>query len=159
MKKIVIIIPFILAILFMSIGYSLLETNLAIKGYATIYGDWNVSITNIKTAYESDGCYAGSPTFTNLSANFDAYLMKPGDYITYEITISNKGTIAAKLESIDFDFSGSDAIIITNTEPKDILYGGESTVFSVTITYDEDATEIPSVKTKNITGTIKYVQN
>ena len=157
-NKILIIIPFIFAILVMSVGYSLLETELKFEGYVTIYGEWNVAITNISASYVSDYCIAGNPQFDGLKASFDAYLMKPTDYITYEITLANKGTIDAKLENVELNFEEDENISVTYTNPRDILKAGETEVVSITITFKETATSIPNIKTKNIIETINYVQ-
>ena len=88
-------------------------------------------------------------------------MLKPGDTITYVITIQNAGTINATLDSATFtpdDKDGSPAISYETTSPATSLLAGEQTTFKVKVTYDAETTEIPSVKTKTITGIIKYVQ-
>lgn len=103
----------------------------------------------------------GEPQYTNTSATFSAKLLKPNDTITYEITIKNAGTIDAKLGNKTFttdEEKGSPAIIYTTTNPANILKAGEETTFTVTVQYDPETKETPSVKTKTITGIIEYVQ-
>ena len=158
-QNIVIILLIIISI--MAIGYATFATQLTINGTAKIVGEWDVKITNIIAKNVSDGCNAGTPTFTNVSATFNAELEKPGDSITYEITIENAGTIDAVLSSITFKEgtpNGSPAIIYTNTEPISPLPAGQETTFTVTVSYDEEATEIPEITTKTITGIIEYEQ-
>ena len=103
----------------------------------------------------------GTPEYTNTSATFSAKLLKPGDTITYVITIQNAGTINATLDSITFtpdDEKGSPAISYETTSPATSLGAGEQTTFTVKVVYDAETTEVPSVKTKTITGIIEYVQ-
>ncbi len=160
-KKNIIIGSILIIILLMAVAYSAFATQLNINGIAEIVGEWNVKITNVETQYVSEGCDAGEPQFTNVSATFDAKLVKPGDYITYLITIKNEGTIDATLNKITFtpdQENGSPAIIYTNTEPSQNIEAGNETTFTVTVKYDKDVTEVPSVKTKTITGIIEYVQ-
>ena len=157
----IILVVLLIVISLMAVGYSAFATHLTLNGTAEITGEWNVKITGIEAKYVSDGCEAGDPQFTNTDATFDAKLLKPGDKITYEITIQNAGTIDASLENVTLtsdDENGSTAIKYTNTDPSKSLLAGEQTTFTVTVMYDENTAEVPSVKTKTITGTIEYVQ-
>ncbi len=158
--KTLIIGTLLVVTLAMCIGYSAFATQLNINGTAEVTGEWNVKIINIEAQNVSDGCDYGTPQFTDTSATFDAKLMKPGDSITYVITIQNAGTIDATLNNITCtpDENGSPAIIYTNTEPASSLKAGDQTTFSVNVIYDSKSTEVPSIKTKTITGTIEYVQ-
>ncbi len=107
------------------------------------------------------GCDAGKPTFTNTVANFSSKLVKPGDSITYEITIQNAGTINAVLSSATFQEdteNGSPAINYETTEPASSLPAGQETKFTITVSYDQETSQIPEIKTKTITGIIEYEQ-
>ena len=67
----------------------------------------------------------------------------------------------AKLEKIDItpdEENGSERLHYENTTPKAQLMKGETTKFTITVTYDTSSTEIPETKSKAITGTIEYVQ-
>lgn len=156
----IIVLLVLLVISVMSIGYAIFATQLNINGKGKITGDWNVKITGIEAIEVSDGCSSGEPTFTDTTATFDASLEKPGDKVTYKITVQNLGTIDANLKNIAFtdDENGSSAIIHSNTNPSDVLNSGEETTFTVTVSYDEDYTEVPDIRTKDITGIIEYVQ-
>lgn len=163
MKKTKYILPlfFLIGISIMSIGYSLLATNLTLDANSEIVGEWDVRITNMKAIQVSPGCDAGNPMFTDTTMGFYAKLVKPGDSITYEITIENKGTMDAKLETIDItpdEENGSERLHYENTTPATQLKKGETTKFTITVTYDTSSTEIPETKSKAITGTIEYVQ-
>ena len=157
-KRNIIIIILMIVIVFMAVAYSEFATQLQINGNAEITG---VKITGIEAQEVSDGCNAGEPEFTNTSATFNAKLQKPGDKISYVITIKNSGTIDAILDSEKYtsdEVNGSSAIIYSNTSPSQTLLAGQETTFTVTVTYDENVTEVPEIKTKSIIGIIEYVQ-
>lgn len=160
-KRNIIIGVIVAVILFMAVGYSALATQLSINGTAEITGEWDVRITNIETKEISDGCDDGEPEFTNTTATFDAKLVKPGDLITYEITIENQGTIDAKLNNILFladEANGSEELKYSTTNIAESLGAGEQTKLDVTVEYSSEANEIPEIKTEKITGIIEYVQ-
>ena len=159
--KNIIIGALIIVILTMAVGFSAFATQATLSGTAEIAGVWDVRITGIEVQNISDGVDAGSPEFTNTSATFNAKLLKPGDSVTYAITIENQGTINAKLNNILFtcdEDTGSPAILYKTSELASSLSAGEQTTLTVTIQYDPKTTEVPSVKTKSITGIIEYVQ-
>lgn len=161
-KRNIIIGSIIAVILLMAVGYSAFATQLSLNGTAEIVGEWDVRITNIETKEVSDGCDAGEPQFTNTTATFNATLEKPGDTIIYVITIENQGAINATLGNVVFmsdDKNGSEAIIYSTTELDHELNVGEQTKLEVTVKYDPNATEIPNIKTKTLTGIIEYVQS
>ena len=145
----------------MAVAYSTFATQLNINGQSKIVGEWNVKIIGVSTENISTGCDAGTPEFTNSTLTFDAKLVKPSDYITYLITIENKGTFDAKLSSATFtpDESGSTAIIYKTEEPAQLLKAGSMTKFLLCVTFDENTTEMPESTQKKITGTIEYVQS
>ncbi len=159
-KKKIITSALIICILTMSIGYASFASNLEIKGVTKIDGEWEIKITNIKATEVCDSCDAGTPTYDDTKANFNAKLTKPGDSITYEITIKNTGTIDAKLDEIELDNDklGSPAFIYTTEDPSDTLNVNDSTTYKITITYDPNITTIPDIKDKDFTSTIKYIQ-
>lgn len=159
-SKNVIIGTLIAVIIVMAVGYSTFATQLSLNGTAEITGEWNVKITAIEAQDVSEGCDSGEPQFTNTSATFNAKLLKPGDSITYVITIKNAGTIDAKLDKITCtpDESGSPAITYTTINPAETLLAGEETTLTIKVVYDEETTKIPEIKTKTITGIVEYVQ-
>jgi len=104
-KKNIVIGALIFAICVMSIGYAALSTTLTINGTATISQDWNVAITDIAVdttnSSASDTYTSNSATHTDTTATFDVTLKQPGAYVTYDITIKNKGTIDAERNNVD----------------------------------------------------------
>ncbi len=156
----IIISILLIAILLMAVAYSALATQLSLNGTAEIINEWNVKITSITAQDVSVGCNAGTPEFTDTTVSFNAKLAKPGDYITYLVMIENTGTLNATLDkfSITPDPTGSPAIICTTTEPETLLEAGKTTCFLIKVSYDENTLEMPSIKSKTITGVVEYVQ-
>ena len=160
-RKNIIIIAFLVALLVMAVGYSTFATELTFNGNAEITGEWDVRITDMKVTSVSDGCDAGTPEFTDTTINFDSKLEKPGDKITYLITIENLGTIDAVLSNIQIipdDINGTKAITYRIINPVLELPKSSSTTMEITVEYDPTTTENPDVKTKSITGVIEYSQ-
>ncbi len=158
----IIIITILMIITAMAVAYSTFATQLNINGQSKIIGEWNIKITGISTENISPGCDAGTPKYSNTKAIFNAKLQKPGDTITYIITIKNAGTIDAVLSSAEFtpdDESGSPAISYKITNPAYSLKAGTETTCKVQVIYNKETTKVPAIKTKKIIGVIEYVQN
>ncbi len=160
--KNLVVVAIVLALVVMAVGYAAFATELNLnESTATIQGDWLIEITNIEATTVVGTADAGTPSFTDTTATFDALLNAPGDSVTYTVTIENKGSIDAKLDSAVFtedNEMGSPAIDYTYDNPATTLAAGATTTFTVTATYDASVTEVPEVKTRTITGTINYIQ-
>ena len=117
-KRNYIIIGLLLLVLFMTVGFAAFSTNLQINGTANISTNWCVGFDNTKTStYEitkgkASGTnptatmgYSGTACSTNYVpiANLGATFYQPGDKIEYTLTIANKGSIDAAIESITVD--------------------------------------------------------
>ena len=157
-KYILLIFIFFLVIV-MSVGYATFATELNIDGKTTIIGEWNVKISDIKVIKVCEECDAGSPSFTDTTATFEASLVKPGDEIVYELTIENAGLIDAKLANVIFFAKENNEIIDYKTTPLATeLLKGESTKLQITIKYRDDVTENTPVKEYPFMGVIEYTQ-
>ena len=158
--KNIIILALLIVIFAMAVGYSTFATQLKLEGMTEIVGVWNVKITNVKAQEVSNGCDPGVPEYTNTTIKFNAKLVKPGDSITYIVTIENAGTIDATLDNILFkeQSDGSPAINYITTEVAHELAAGDQTTFTVTAEYIKGTTEVPTITTREITGIIEYVQ-
>lgn len=154
------IVGLLAIILVMSVGYATFTTDLNINGNAEITGEWNVEIIGIEAKQVNGTASAGTPTFNATSATFDADLVKPGDSVTYTVTIKNKGSINATLAGTNFteQEDGSPAIIYSHTEPAQSLEAGATTTMTVTATYDESYETVPTITSKTITGLVQYTQ-
>lgn len=168
-KRNIILIVVALLLLGIAIGYAALSQTLTINGTANIKSEWDVKITNITEGTLTNATTVGSVTHDDTSATFEVDLEKPGAIATYEVEVSNNGTIDAKLESVT-DLTSKNA-----EEPKDIKFEIDATtgdelakrasegnptkkIYTVTVKWDENSASIPNVKTKTATIELKYVQ-
>ena len=159
--KTIISILLCLGILFMAAGYSMLSTNLEITAGASITTTWDVRITKITTKNISGSAYnIDEPDFTNDTARFSLALTDPGDSITYTITIENKGTITAILNSLDITTNGTSQIIyeVTGIKEGDILTAGNSVEVTVVARYNSNATEAPEDAGKSLEFGLNWMQ-
>ena len=114
-QRTLIIVSLLVIVFIMVVGFAAFATNLTINGTANISTNWCVGFDNTKTtAYEitkgkSTGTnpsatmeYDGTACSTNYVpiANLGAVFYQPGDKIEYTLTIANKGSVDAAIESI-----------------------------------------------------------
>ena len=157
-------------IIFMGVGFAAsLSSILKINGNAEITGRWNVQITNITSTNTTGKATAGSPTFTATTATFNATLAEPGDSVTYRITVTNSGNIAASLDDVveALDATTNNAIVYSYGESNPAkgtkLAAGDTHTFDVTVTYPESAVgeNAPTEAdlSRSLTLTLTYVQD
>lgn len=169
-KKNVLIAGLLAVIVFMSVGYAALAQVLTINGTANIDASWDVEITNIELLSSTDAAdHAGtSPSYTATSATFNVDLQKPGAVAIYNVTVENKGSIDAELESIlGLDTANAAApaeIVYTVNEVAagDVLAAGDTQTVQVKVEWTKKADNtdvIPTVKAKTATITLNYVQD
>ena len=142
-------------LVFMGIGYAALSQVLNIGTTAKITGSWNIYISSATVKEKSDadmnGTEIGDNKTTDISLNVS--FKKPSDYITYDITVENAGTIDAKLDEITMTPPSN---VIDGTEEKmflmetqnltkgSVLKAGETATFQMTLRFNEKATALPS---------------
>ena len=144
----------------MSFAFAAFSSLLTIT--ATVDSSWNVEITNIVSKDKvGDASNNGEPVYTKTSATFKTTLVSPGDSMTYDVTIKNKGTIDAKLSKITLTDSNNPAIIFETggIEEGDVLKAGEETIFTVIVKYNSNVTSQPDVLNASLTVKLDYVQN
>lgn len=168
----------------MAVAYAAFSTTLTINGTATISSEWNVAITAIECKAESvEGGQAAAVTkdFNGTTAQFDMTFKQPGDSAYCDVTITNNGTIAAKVEKISV--VATNAAGATGLTDDNIQYavegitegtplapkGGDNTnTYKVTAEYvdvkvSQDSNDSKpldaNTKAKTLTVTIDYVQN
>ena len=169
-KKDILIIVMVIALVFMSTAYALLSQQLNINGTATISDSWNVKITNIEVLASSGTAEGGSVNNTGTVASISPVFYTVGDSVTYKVTVENKGSIDATLNSITTAVTSNDG-----TDNPDVVYeyegikagdsleSGDSITFTVTVTYASSSQtsqdpETAEVKTVTLTGTLNYTQ-
>lgn len=184
-KKNIIIGSLIVAIVTMAIGYAVLSQQLKINGTANISGDWDVRMTNITEGTPSNSAGA-TVTATNVTpaviessktAKFSVAFKTPGDTMEYDITVSNSGSLDAKLSNVVVAATDDDGGTLELTEENGINYeitidgksveeakndvltnsGGHSTIH-VKVYWDQNATAVPTNAIKKLSVTLDYEQ-
>jgi len=164
-KKKNMIIGGLLALIFlMSVGYAAFATNLNISGTANT-SSWIIKITNIREKTKTSGADTINTSYTDLSASFSSTLTKPGDSITYEVTVENQGNIDAVLKQVTKTFTQNRYIDVTYSGLLEgqMLYkqgqAGSSAVMEVTVTFkDIEIESLTDTITSNITISLDFEQ-
>jgi len=156
-------------LLLMVVGYAAFSTALNINGTSSISSNWDIKITSI-----TEGTKIGSATTTvdesgnkkisgvgTLTASVEADLVSPGDSIEYDITVTNAGSLNAKLEKITLSETNNPAIKFETsglTEGDTLTANGGTATLKLKITYDSNVTSQPENTKGTISVTLDYVQ-
>lgn len=168
-KRNIVIVALIVAIVGMSVGYAALAQQLVINGKSNINASWNIEFTDIAEKTMTGATTVGEITATGTSASFEVDLQYPGATATYEITVENKGSIDATLESITgVDTANTTAPVeiqyaVTGMAANDSLDSQVSKKVLVTVTWvastdPEHPDTIPTTTTKTATINLNFVQ-
>ena len=100
------------------------------------------------------------PSFTHHEATFNVALTEPGDEITYDLTITNKGNLDAKLVKILVlpENTSDDVILyfVSGIKEGDVVEAGKSTNMTVTAKYS--MTHSSQFSKKAVQIVLNYVQ-
>ena len=162
-KKIIMIGILCALVCVMAVGYALLAQELNINGRASIDSTWKVEITNItEKDIVGDATSKETPSYTSTTANFSVGLIQPGDSITYDIEVTNSGTLDAVLESINVSMGENDAITYTTSGLKKgakLTKNGGKNTLTVKVEYNPEVTSQPTNTGKELTVTLNYEQD
>ena len=148
----------------LAVGYAVLSQTLTINGTGSIASDFNILFTDIQEGTMNGATTVNKQITDSTTATFTIDLKKPGDSGEYLITVENRGTIDAMVESIsgideanqaaptDITFSISDIAV------NDKLPAKESKVFKVKVDWSSASTSIPNTN-KDLTLKINFVQD
>ena len=160
-KKKVLIGTLCTLILIMAVGYALLAQQLRITGTTSIASNWQIEITNIEEMDKSVGSTTKNTSYTATTADFSVGFTSPGDYAVYKVEVTNKGTLAAKVDKIT-TIIGSNAAINYElsglTEGQKIEANNGKAYLTVTVSYDLNVTSHPTNTSNDLTVTIDCVQ-
>ena len=147
----------------MTVGYAAFQTNLDIKGTSKVSSNWNVLITNVtESNKEGQAETVGSPSWTDLTAYMEANLYQKGDYVEYEVTVENRGTLDAKLESITDNIKTTNEAIkisFTGYTKGEKLYKNTSKKIIVKIEYNPEFNGTIEEGSSEISIDLNYTQN
>jgi hypothetical protein len=151
-----------------SVAYAAYAQVLNVNGTGTASGDWDVAITDITQTSATGATDNTPPTFDTTSATFDVNLAYPGATATYDVTVTNNGSIPAILSNltdltatntaaptyITYDITGVTAGSTT------LAANGGTNVMHVTATWDSGTSPDTSTgNSKVATITMNYDQN
>ena len=162
-NKNVIIGILLILVCIMTISYALLSQTLTINGRGSTNFAWKVEITNIQSIdVVGDAVNKVEPTYTATTANFSVGFTQPGDSITYDITVTNKGTLDAVIESIKVVKGSNPAVkyTISGLNNGDIITKNNGTnTLTLKIEYDANLVTQPTNITSDIKVILNYQQN
>lgn len=166
------LLPLLIVIIVVSIGYAYLSSVLNIGGRSTIPPmSWNVHFENV--VEDNDSVESNSPVVlaeNNTNLSFSTSLYTPGDKYSFTVDIVNNGTIDAMVDNIvisglsanqskfsEFKATYLDGSSITKN---DLLEAGDSIKIRVSIEYlDVDSTLLNTTdESLNLSVDIDYVQ-
>ena len=159
-KRKMILAGLLCLLLIMTVGYSAFSSKLDIKGSSMVTSKWDIEITDLQLKQEIGEAENVSYNFDALTANMEANFYVPGDEVTYEVTVSNLGTIDAVLDSIKINMASQDVIQfkvdgITSGEELD---HGTSTKFDVIMKYNENITTQTGETSIEFSMDLNYLQ-
>ena len=146
----------------MAVGYALLAQELTINGSASIDSTWRVEITNVTQKELVGGVTEKSKSYTATTANFDIGFTQPGDYVIYDIEVTNSGTLDAVISNINVVTDNNPAIIYTTSGLKrgdKISKNGDKKNLTVKIEYDSNVTSQPVLDDNDIIIEMNYQQD
>jgi len=150
-KKTIVIGILCCLLVFMGVGFAVLNQTLNIGGTTTATNTWAVLIESITPIENNTGAKSTSSEVLadKVSANFKVEFQKPGDYMEYTVVVANKGSIDATLKTVTSEITPeSDASLFTfdySEAPQGkTLAAGETTSFKIKITYNLSATTTPT---------------
>lgn len=145
-------------ILTMAVGYAVLQQRLNITGTSNITSNFSVKFTGIESTPTGGASNKTTPIVTNTTATFNVNLVNPGDVMTYDITVTNAGTIDTELAEIKMTDSSNTAIEFnySGIEVGEDLLHGESKTFKVTAKYSDSVTTQPGTLASDLNITLNY---
>ena len=146
----------------LAIGYAVLSQTLNIQGTGGITTDWRIEITNVQTKKTvGNAKNVTDPSFDKLTANMSASFEKPGDSISYDITVSNLGNIDAVLDSIKMNMEEQEYIDfkIEGITAREELIVDQDITFQLIMKLSENIPDIPSNQSFDFSMNLNYLQS
>lgn len=157
-KQSVAIIAVVALVLAVAVGYALFSETLTINGTATAQGTFDMEFTTATVSNEvgSTGTTAVIADDKNSLTITVPKLEYPGAYAEIAVTVTNKGSIPAKLDSIEETGLTTDASVKVSYTGLNELKGqvvnqNETQTFNVKVMWDAAS----NASSENVTFTIK----
>jgi hypothetical protein len=162
-----IIVIALAVVLLASVAYAAFSRTLQINGTSSISGDWDVHIDSITPTMGAGTANATAPVVgvDGLSATFDTTFAYPSAAASYDIAITNHGSINAEVSAIP------SVATINGQEPVDVeytiagpaigdqLHTGETVHSTVTVKWKSTGTTNPSTLSKSTTFSYGFIQS
>ena len=148
-----IVVIVITGILIWKLNTSYSSVDIGYTGKNIISGNqWGVNIVEVgKVNIEGEAILTKDVSTIGTTLNFDVSLFKPGDKVSFDITVSNTSTLPAELyaltlsglssidsEIIDYRILPIDSSIIhEESTTGSIIKSGEKQMFNITVSYNE----------------------
>lgn len=147
----------------MGVVYAGFSQNLTIQDTASSASNWNVYISDVEISAKSENAVGSFNIDSREKASFQTNLTYPGDYVIYNVTVTNGGNIDATLNDITLTKSNNSSAILystNNISEGDEISAQNSKTFSVTVTYDanQTGTLTDSQKRNGLTLDLDFVQ-
>ena len=159
----------IILILFISIGFAYLSTNLFTNGLIGYRGNsWSIYFDNIQVIYDNVG--VTDPVISNdkLSVNLNIPFSEPGECYKFSVDVVNNGTIDAMLSEVvktginssNKDYLSYNVNYYDGTELKvnDAIKAGSKTRIVIEFDYKYETTIVAPAGNQNFTLSLNYVQ-
>ena len=163
------VLALFLAVLGISIGFAAMSTTLQIQGTAKVVpATWDIKFTaNEFDDNDTDASATGTPEMTDTRfTGYEITLTKPGDKGTYLVTVTNNGTIDAKVGTvtlgsgaltmtgdaadvakltghINYTVTWADGSEIATNDALPHTAGSNTKQIKIEVEYDPEATELP----------------
>ena len=141
-KKDVMIMFLLIAILILSVGYTLLS--IQFRNMADGKTEkWNVGFNSIgNISIDGTGLDINNNIENNSVATFEVILRDTNDKVKYNVNVRNSGTIDAKIGSIMLVPDNNYVkFSLENVNAEDVIKSGESKNFSLIATYNAENTD------------------
>ena len=150
-----------------TVAYAAFATTLSINGTSSVSGNWDVHIDSITPTMGAGSTNASTPVVGSdgLSATFNTNFAYPGSTATYDVIITNHGSINAEVSTIPSVTTVNAAqpvdieYAIDGPQVGDQLHAGQSVHAKVTVDWKSSSTINPSTLTKSATFSYGYIQS
>ena len=167
-KRNYLIIGLCAVLVVMVVGFAAFSSQLQINGTSEISSNWDVHIKDNGVTYKNavDAASTLAEKTSNLVATFACNLITPGkSTISYDVVVENKGSLNAKLDSINLTGGNSAISVVTSptnaslsTSPI-VLAPNDETTITVTVSYNDINTQpTGDGLTTNITAQLNFSQ-
>lgn len=168
-KKSIKKLVFTIIILFISIGFAVLTSNLSLNTkIAFRENTFDMHFENINVLDSSTITNPSASITDTTSIDFSGDFNKPGEYIDFSFYIVNSGTIDGQLNSITtnltteqleyINYSFKYAIDDSLVNLKDYIYAGQSRKVIARFEYKEDIDSFIDLESLNLTLNMEFIQ-